>query len=152
MASPSCSSATTPSNHPLRIADLTAIDAMSLDGFNAAMFRCKSLAVCGLTQASLYYSGFLGSVQSDDEFYSDGDELADGQAVKIQIAGGAQSSCTGAAMSIDGGESIVLTFNNGQQLIVYFPAFQGTELLLYVADDGSTYYDSEMTLLARSRP
>jgi hypothetical protein len=143
---------TTISTDPLEIADLTMIDAMYLDGFHAAGFRCKSLSVCGVMQQCIYYSSFLGSVQSAEAAYSDGDLLADGQAVKIRIANGAKSDCTDTPVSIDDGESIILGFNNGQQLWVYFPPYQGQELVLYVATDGSTYYDAEMTELARSRP
>jgi hypothetical protein len=139
------------SNHPLKIADLIGINALSLDGFNAVGLRCKSLTVCGVSQSCIYCSGFLGSIQSTEDTYSDGDELDQGEAVKIRIAQGAQSMCLSAPFAIDDGESITLAYNDGQMLIVYFPLFQGVELELYVADDGSTYYDAELTQLARAR-
>jgi hypothetical protein len=133
---------------PLKIADLEAIDAAKMTGFNGAGFRCKSLSVCGINQNCVYFTGFLGSVQSDDEPYSDGDELGDGQAVKIRIAGGAQSMCTGALFTTLPGQFVKLTHDGGHSLQVYFPEFSGAELVLYVHANGNTYWDAALTQLA----
>jgi hypothetical protein len=130
---------------PLRIADLEAIYAGNLNGFNAAGFRCKSLSVCGVAQGCIYYTGFLGSVQSKDDAYSDGDELNEPQAVKIRIAGGAQSMCSGVDFTITQGETLKLTYDGQHALLVYFPKFTGTELTLYVAANGTTYTDAALT-------
>jgi hypothetical protein len=130
---------------PLRIADLEAIYAGNLTGFNSAGFRCKSLSVCGVNQGCIYYSGFLGSVQSKDDPYSDGDELNEAQAVKIRIAGGAQSMCSSVEVAITQGETLKLTHDGQHSLLVYFPSFTGAELTLYVANDGSTYTDAALT-------
>jgi hypothetical protein len=119
-----------------------------LKGFNDAGFRCKSLSVCGVTQTCTYFAGFLGSVQSQDEPYSDGDELNESQAIKIRIAAGAQSMCSGVDFSLVQGETLKLTHDGQHTLLVYFPKFVGTELTLYVAANGSTYTDAALTQLA----
>lgn len=55
-------------------------------------------------------------------------------------------------LSIEVGNTVTLTYDGGQKLVVYLPAI-GVELepdvWLYVATDGSTYYDAALTQLAR---
>jgi hypothetical protein len=59
-------------------------------------------------------------------------------------------------LSIDLGEKVKLTFANNRQLDVYLPELKGdirnyqgsAWVTLYIADDGSTYWDSAMTNLA----
>ena len=140
---------------PLLLIDLLGMDTGNLTGFNAAGFRCKSLTVCGVAQTCVYHTGFLGSMQSQDPPYSDGDELDQPQAVKLRIAGGAKSDCTGAEFKTTKGELLKLTYNSaaGQQsLLVAVPDFSGTELVLYVRADGSTFYDAALMQLAASPP
>jgi hypothetical protein len=135
-------------NEPLRIADLLGIDASGMTGFNAAGFRCKSLAVCGTAQNCIYFSEFLGTAQSQETSYTDGAELSEPQAVKLRIAGGAQGMCAGIEFKMSSGESLELTYGaaGGQKaLLVSMPEFSGTELTLYVAADGSTYHDAALT-------
>lgn len=139
----------------LRIADLLGIDASGMTGFNAAGFRCKSLAVCGTAQNCVYFSEFLGTVQSQEMPYTDGAELSEPQAVKLRIAGGAQGMCAGTEFKMLSGESLELTYGvaNGQKaLLVSMPEFSGTELTLYVAVDGSTYHDAALTKRAAPPP
>ena len=49
---------------------------------------------------------------------------------------------------------LTVEFDTGSLSKIYVPATDGTTywLILWVADDGSTYYDREMTLLARAPP
>ncbi len=47
------------------------------------------------------------------------------------------------------GDDSLCSVSGGKTLTVYLPAFPG-ELLLYVATDGSTYYDEALTQLAQS--
>jgi hypothetical protein len=137
---------------PLRIGDLVNINASAMPGFSVSSgFRCKSLSVCGVAQ-SCYYglpAQNLGSLQSMEMMYYDGSSFIDAVAVKINIAVGAASQCMDPPITLQAGESIVLSFGNNQTRAVYFPAFNGKSLLLYVREDGSTFYDAALTMLAQ---
>lgn len=52
------------------------------------------------------------------------------------------------------GQILTVEFDTGSLSEIYVPSTDGTAVWLYlwVADDGSTYYDKEMTLLARAPP
>jgi Squalene-hopene cyclase C-terminal domain/Thrombospondin type 3 repeat/Prenyltransferase and squalene oxidase repeat len=53
-------------------------------------------------------------------------------------------------ISIADGETLTVTFDGGQTLTVYLPdIFSG---YLFVADDGSTYWDQDLTSLAKATP
>lgn len=54
-------------------------------------------------------------------------------------------------LSIDEGNRVTLTYDGGQELIVYLPAIR-ERTSLYVASDGSTYYNKTLTKLAQSAP
>jgi hypothetical protein len=133
---------------PLVATDVMNIDATSLPGFNDPGFRCKSLSVCGVSQSCHYSAqvgtGNLGSVQSKEDMYYDGLVLSDGQAVKIQIMTGAASQCGDPPITITAGQSIKVTLANGRTIVVTFPAFTGVQLLLYVREDGATFYDDSL--------
>lgn len=138
---------------PLKIADLEAIDAVKLTGVHATGFRCKSLTICGNSQTCAYYTGFLGSVQAQEEAYSDGDELDDPLAVKVRIGNGAQSDpnqCASSLFTLQPGQFAKLTHDGGHTVQVYFPEFSGPELVLYIHANGSTYWDAALTQLAGS--
>ena len=53
-------------------------------------------------------------------------------------------------MNIPAGDTIVLTYDGGQQLTVYLPAIASppTNWIIYPAIDGSTYWDQALTQLA----
>lgn len=58
-------------------------------------------------------------------------------------------------MSIPAGNIVVLTYDGSQKLVVYLPEMTvavGYPLLLYVASDGSTYYDEGLIQLAQGLP
>jgi hypothetical protein len=133
---------------PLVATDIIKIDATKLPGFSTAGFRCKSLTVCGVSQ-SCYYSatvgtGNLGSLQSSEDTYYDGLALADGQAVMLQIMTGAASQCGDPPISISSGESITIGLASGRAVVVTFPSFDGIQLLLYIREDGATFYDDSL--------
>jgi len=137
---------------PLMLSDISGIDVTKLPGFNVGL-RCESLSVCGVSQSCLYYAENLGSVQSTDPTYTDGTSLVDPQAVKISIAIGAASQCMSPAVDINGGESIIVnvgTSSGTSGVRIFFPAFQGQSLVLYVREDGATFYDAALTKLAHS--
>jgi hypothetical protein len=55
-----------------------------------------------------------------------------------------------ACISIAEGETLTITFDGGQTLIVYLPAISSG--YLFIADDGSTYWDQNLTSLAKAAP
>jgi len=137
----------------LAIADLEAIDDSKAPGFDAPGFRCKSLTICPPGSACIYYSAnMFGSLQSAEDTYSDGVKLTAPMAVRLLIDGGAASQCGNPAVTFAGDEYVTLTFDGGKKVAVYLPMFMGTTLSLYVATDGSTFYDAALTMPARLRP
>ena len=55
------------------------------------------------------------------------------------------------SIDIHANDTILLTFNTDTNLYIFFPAVN-ENMQLYVADDGSTYYDAGMTNLAQAAP
>jgi hypothetical protein len=139
---------------PLLISDLTAIDVSTAPGFDAAGFRCKAFIVCGVAMNCVYFlmDQNLGHRQSMDATYTDGTEVMQPVPVKIWMTGGAQSMCTNATVTLAAGNYVTLTFDGGKVLKVYLPAFSGTELTLYVSQNGSTFKDAALTMLAAAPP
>jgi hypothetical protein len=136
----------------LAIGDLEAIDDSKAPGFDAPGFRCKSLTICQNASSCIYFSAdMLGSLQSADDVYNDGAELAPG-AVKLVIGGGAASQCNDPVIAFTADEFLTLTFDGGKKAPVYLPAFMGRSLTLYIASDGSTFTDAALTMPARLRP
>ncbi len=130
------------------VADLEHIDTTNLIGFNVG-FRCKSLTVCGAQQSCIYYSDYLGSIQSSEVAYSDGLTLGSPAAVKVKLDGGAASQCGNPAVILPAGQSITIKFDGGRSRRVFFPAFTGTSLTLYVREDGATCTDAALTQVAQ---
>jgi hypothetical protein len=133
---------------PLMVADLEHIDAAGLNGFNVG-FRCKSLTVCSPEQNCIYYGERLGSVHSSETTYTDGAMLTSPAAVKVRIDLGAASQCGNPPITLAAGESITLKFDGGRSRRVFFPAFSGTSLTLYVREDGATCNDAALTQVAQ---
>jgi hypothetical protein len=121
-------------------------------GFDATGFRCKSLTICQNASACIYYSAdMLGSLQSMEDTYTDGAELASA-AVKLVLQIGAASQCNNPPVTFTADDLLTLTFDGGKKLAVYLPMFMGTSLTLYIANDGSTFTDAALTTPARLRP
>ncbi|HVU00763.1 MAG TPA: hypothetical protein VHE30_03395 [Polyangiaceae bacterium] len=133
---------------PLAIADVTAMSASGMPGFNAPGFRCKAISVCGLSQNCVYTGSTLGSLQSAEDTFYDGHSLAFAEAVKVSLAGGAASQCGDPSIDMDGGETLVVKTAAGRSVTIYFPKFSGTSFTLYVREDGATFYDAALTVLA----
>lgn len=68
-------------------------------------------------------------------------------------------------VNIQAGDRVELTYDGGRKLLVYLPRITGEDLIftpeeeegsygfaLYVASDGSTYYDKKLTQLAQAVP
>jgi hypothetical protein len=138
----------------LMIRDLEAIDDSKAPGFDAAGFRCKSLTFCPTSGGCVYFqaTSIFGSVQSKEDGFSDGVTLTTPAAVRMSIDGGADSSCNNPPITITADEFLTLTVDGGRKVPVYLPMFMGVSLTLYIASDGSTYYDAALTSPARLRP
>jgi hypothetical protein len=135
---------------PLFTSDVQHMNASGLSLFANSGFRCKSLTVCGVQQACIYYFGYLGSVQSGDPpsgepRYNDGEVLDSPQALKIRVDGGAASQCTSAPVSFAEGDYIIVKLDGERTVQIDLPAFQGQSLTLYVREDGATFYDAGLT-------
>ena len=136
------------------ITDLVAIDDSKAPGFDAAGFRCKSLTICPVAGSCVYFSlnTIFGSLQSTEDTFSDGMTAVAPMAVRLSIDGGAQSQCNNPAITFTADEFLMLTVEGGKKVPVYLPMFMGVSLNLYIASDGSTYYDAALTQPARLRP
>lgn len=137
---------------PLMIRDLMAMDAEKLEGFIGVDFRCLSLTVCGEGHNCIYFGENFGYVQSTENAYHDGLESDSPLAVRVRLAAGSNSICVKADITIPAGASIYIAYDDGQELNVFFPSFTGSTFTLYVASDGSTYYDAALTSLAQAAP
>jgi len=83
---------------------------------------------------------------SDQAFY-DGSEATPASPLFIAVDANA-CGC----INIAEGDTLTLDTDAGQ-ITIYLPAVSaGSEIYLFVADDGSTYYDSTMTSLAKAAP
>jgi hypothetical protein len=135
---------------PLMISDLLAIDASGAPAFDATGFRCKSLTICPNSSSCLYFStDMFGSLQSMDSVYTDGAEVAMSAPTKLRLDTGAASQCGNPSVTFTASDTITIQFDGGKKLVVLLPAFMGTSLTLYIATDGSTYYDAALTQPAR---
>ncbi len=55
-------------------------------------------------------------------------------------------------LSIEAGDTVTITYDGGQELTIYLPTTTENWLRVYVATDGSTYYDRALTRLAQASP
>ena len=134
------------------IGDLQMFDDSGAPGFDAAMFRCMALTICHNSSGCIYFANdTLGSAQSADDVYNDGEELTPA-AVKLSFTTGAASQCVNPSVTLKETDFITLTFDGGRRANVYLPSFMGNSLTLYIASDGSTFRDAALTMPARLRP
>jgi hypothetical protein len=84
-----------------------------------------------------------------DSTYTDGAEAQTPAPTKLRLDTGAASQCGNPAVTFTASDTITLQFDGGKKLVVLLPAFMGTSLTLYIATDGSTYYDAALTQPAR---
>jgi len=87
-----------------------------------------------------------GDVYDSENIYSDGGITGGAEAVRLDITGVMD------VVSIQAGDTIVLTGDGTPtDITVYLPTLAGDDIL-WVADDGSTYYDSGLSSLAYEAP
>jgi hypothetical protein len=134
---------------PLMFGDLEGLSVEGFPGFDLG-FRCKSLSVCTISQPCFYFQGRLGSRQSSEALYYDG-EVVSAAPIKLRVGAGAASQCGNPPVKILSGNWIELVFDGGRRLRVALPSYGGKELQLFVAADGATYWDRDLTSLA-ARP
>ncbi|MAG38452.1 hypothetical protein CMO90_00005, partial [Candidatus Woesearchaeota archaeon] len=134
----------------LKITDLENIDVSNFSS-DVGCFRAKSYSFCKHADCTHYNAfGHLFGTSSSDEpnSYTDYEEYDTPQMVLFKISVGPASQCGNPPVNISSGEYVTMTYNGGQQLNVYLPQFYGTELVLYVGNDGSTFYDEDLTDVA----
>lgn len=89
----------------------------------------------------------LGGIALDNnqEWYEDGTVYDEPRQMVLQLTGEIKPLSTGAE------NIVVLTYDSGQKLTVYLPEMAKDEIL-YIASDGSTYYNRRLTKRAQSAP
>jgi hypothetical protein len=132
---------------PLQVESLSEIETENAPNFDLAPENCHLLMICPATQdfcdpmhpfmAKTYSSGmaFVGGSYPDP------------QALQIRFhPGGGQ--CDGASLDLDPSQSIALQIWNGQAfelLPIRLPCLEDYDVPLYIANDGSTFWDIELT-------
>lgn len=130
--------------------DLSQLSTQVYGGNDAVYF---SVRVTGTTT-----SMDRGNNQLDAQIYHDGSELSPGAGKNLYLLV-APYSFNGTPqynLSINAGETINLKFINDNNILVYLPELKGnirdyqglTHVKLYLAQDGSTYWDEALTNLA----
>ena len=139
---------------PLLMRDLEGMSAKGAPAFDATGFRCKTLTLCGVDMSCIYYdkANMLGALQSQEMMFYDGNAHTVADAAKLRLGVGAASQCGNPAVTFRDGDVVKITFDGGKLACIFLPAFTGSELTLYVAADGSTFYDAALTKLAKRRP
>ncbi|GEM_PF-6009911 len=110
------------------------------------------------TTRSMFFNGWLftfkdanntetyGDIWDSANSYNDGNTTATAQNFRIDISSGMEFP------NIVAGDTLTVTGDGTpSNLTIYLPAVN-TNTTLYVADDGSTYYDSNLTNLAYGAP
>jgi hypothetical protein len=118
-----------------------------------------AFVVCGVGMTCVYYMpppgqppSNLGHRQSADPTYVDGTTATPAVPAEIRVMIGAQSMCMNPAVTFAAGNYVTLTFDAGKVQRVYLSAFTGTDLTLYVSQNGSTYRDAALTMFAAGPP
>jgi hypothetical protein len=132
---------------PFQIESLSVIQTNNAPNFDLAPEDCHLMMVCPATQdfcdpMNLY----MAKVYSNGATYI-GESYGDPQALQIRFhAGGGQ--CGVASLDLDPTQSISLQFWNGQGfelLPIRLPCLSDYNVPIYVAQDGSTFWDIELT-------
>lgn len=105
---------------------------------------------------------FFGQVFDNSNEYQDGGSVESLLRVSIIINQGYED-LEREDVNIQPGDRVELTYDGGRRLVVYLPKITHKDLIfipdpglyefeLYVASDGSTYYDKKLTQLAQPTP
>ncbi len=102
---------------------------------------------------------FFGQVFDNSNEYQDG--IAAESLQRVCILPGQDRDYEWVEVDIQAGDRVELTYDGGRRLLIYLPKITHKDLVLnkglyaivlYVASDGSTYYDAKLTQLAQSAP
>lgn len=106
-------------------------------------------------------NNYFGLVTDNSNEYRDGKPAERPARVRLVISQD-WSGLEEEKVNIQAGDGVELTYDGGRRLLVYLPRITHEdltlqfdavyELILYVALDGSTYYDKKLTRLAQSAP
>lgn len=139
-----------------RMNDLESIDLSGVAGFNLSG-NCHAVTVCPDSASSCNYlsAARLGTKGSTlTGLYTDGTVAGSVARIKVEFNLGADGSCPNTPYTLVAGDTLGLTFDGGKHTTIYLPSFTGGPggLVLWVGDDGSTYYDAARTQVARQAP
>jgi hypothetical protein len=132
---------------PFQTHSLAEIDPTNAPNFDLAPLNCHLMMFCPATQDGCSpMSPYMAKIYSNGNLVI-GDNYLDPQALQIRIhPGGGQ--CGGASLDLEPSQSISLQFWNGQQfqdLQIRMPCLKDYNVPFYVAQDGSTFWDIELT-------
>ncbi len=98
----------------------------------------------GIALVDVEYDDPLGLVYDNGNTYQKGNSYAQSRDIFLRIFTDEDEE-----IGIPAGDSLEITYDGGQRLAIYLPRITEEPSILYVATDGSTYYDEELTKLAQ---
>lgn len=139
---------------PLLVEGEIAIDVSDAPGFAEQEAGCLRLIVCHADQNSCEANTDPFAILQSGMISTEGQvpELAP---IRIAFRSG-NPSCAEPVLVLDPYQRVNIAYLEADQtpktLKVYLPCFEGLELDLWVAADGSSYYDAQLQDLAASKP
>jgi hypothetical protein len=128
-----------PSDTPLSIMDITNLNIK----FRRGSFPISWAFTFNGNPIGMYW----GRIYDNENSFYDGVPYPPGNGIRIRCVSSAEP------FGILAGDYIEMWYNTSSFINIYLPAASGTAgFNLYVADDGSTYYDSGFTMLAQGAP
>lgn len=123
----------------LVITDLTNID---ISGLANQSYTSTGYGIQFYIRHTSNITLWKGYARTDDFIYFDGEEIQT-YAIKVMV----YPTTDAPEIDLHAGDYITLTYDGGQTIKVYFPAYKSTYIKnFYIANTGETYYDSLLTL------
>jgi len=104
------------------------------------------------------FRDYAGSVFFNEEGngqYDNQNIFHDGNSSKTALALMIEAYGEACAMTVKAGDTLEITYDGGQKLTIHLPKMDkgiGEDVYLYLASDGSTYYDKGLIKLAQKVP
>jgi hypothetical protein len=138
---------------PFQTYSLGPIDANNAPNFDLAPLNCHLMMICPATQDFCDpMHTYMAKAYSNGATFV-GESYNDLQALQIRFhPGGGQ--CLGASLDLDPSQSFSVQIWNGQfeQFPIRLPCLTDYNVPIYVSEDGSTFWDIELTLPAALWP
>ncbi|HVI03133.1 MAG TPA: hypothetical protein VM869_30765, partial [Enhygromyxa sp.] len=132
---------------PFKTQSLAEIHTSSAPNFHLAPENCHLLMFCPAAQNLCDpRHSYMAKVYSNGMAYV-GESYAEPQALQLRFFPGG-GLCEGASLDLDPSQSVSLQIWNGQGfelLPIRLPCLKDYDVPLYVAEDGSTFWDIELT-------